>query len=234
MADANSQRRGWFSFRLRTLLIVFGIIAAPLGLIVNERHQSNYELRLANDLRLLGVREIAIDIPYGAVEPQQQSKSRNWWRRLEAATLGERIYCIWGQGSDCTDLSKFARLTRLQLLDLSRSSVSELAPLASVDTLEVVRLNDTDVRDVAPLAALNHLRVLSLFGTPVADVASLASLPSLEDLNLYYTQVDDVSPLVGVKSLKSLELNKSLVKREDVEAFQRIRPDCNTWRFVAN
>lgn len=56
--------RRWFRFRLRTLLLLIAIVAAPLAWIAKERGQSQRELQLATELEEEGFREVLLGGPY--------------------------------------------------------------------------------------------------------------------------------------------------------------------------
>ena len=117
-----------------------------------------------------------------------------------------RVLSLWD--TYVSDVSALASLTNLELLYLSGPDVdvSDVSALASLTNLKVLHLGCPDVSDVSALASLTNLEDLDLGGTAVSGVSALASLTNLEELDLYGTYVSDVSALAGLTNLKELDL----------------------------
>jgi hypothetical protein len=98
------------------------------------------------------------------------------------------------------------KLTSLQSLDLSSTSIEDFTPLKGLTTLQSLDLSTTKVADLAALKGLTALRSLNLGGTPVTDLAPLKGLTALQSLNLSGTKVADLAPLEGLTALQSLDL----------------------------
>ncbi len=109
------------------------------------------------------------------------------------------------------DLSAITRLSKLQVLDLSRSDVFELKPLAHLTALKTLALNHTAVRDLRPLARLTALKTLALNHTAVHDLRPLARLTALKTVELNHTKVRNLTPLRGLNRLYKLTLTNTLV-----------------------
>lgn len=152
-----SRRR--FQFGLRALLISIALFAMLLAWVAQERTQSQSEQRVAKQLEEQGFTFVQLGGPYET--PRAVGQPRGWWSELARRVLGERIVAIQGAPPDFSDLTPFAGLTNVFLLNL----------------------NDTQVRDLTPIAGFKNLQWLGLRNTPVTkeQLDSLRkSLPNCE------------------------------------------------------
>ena len=109
--------------------------------------------------------------------------------------------------SGLSDLSSLAGLADVEVLDLAGNRVDDLGPLAAMTGLQVLDLRDNAVVDLSPLGGLAHLRVLDLSGNAVSDISPLAGLPALRRLDLSGNRVADVRPLSQLRGLEVLLLD---------------------------
>ena len=139
----------------------------------------------------------------------------------DVRALGEWSACtaLLLRGNAISDVSPFARMSRLGFLDLSHNEVSDVTPLAGTD-LWGLELDFNPIRDISPLAELESLTWLSLEGTGIVDVRPLSSLTGLTYLDLSGNGVTDVSALAGLRSLTDLHLAGNLVS--DIEPLSRL------------
>ena len=130
----------------------------------------------------------------------------------DVRALGEWSACtaLLLRGNAISDVSPFARMSRLGFLDLSHNEVSDVTPLASTD-LWGLELDFNPIRDISVLAELESLTWLSLEGTGIVDVGPLSSLTGLTYLDLGGNGIADVSALAGLRSLTDLQLAGNLV-----------------------
>jgi internalin A len=98
------------------------------------------------------------------------------------------------------DLTAVAGLKKLELLDVSRSPVSDLTPLKGLN-LTTLNLYGTQVSDLSPLKGMK-LTWMTCSGSKVSDVSPLNGMP-LKELNLTATKVSDAS-LAQLKDCKDL------------------------------
>lgn len=248
MAVPSSPRRRWFHYRLRTLLILMALIAAPLAWVASGRRQSRYELQLADELQRRDFILVTTGGPYDEMERMAAGIPQGWWRDLARSALGERVLAIQVAQREFDDATPLARLTSLRRLDLSSTQVESVDALAGLKQLTYLSLRSTQVQDlkplaglkklqwldagftpvanVTPLAKLSRLESLSLDSTKVTDVTPLASLLKLQTLNLRATQLTEISALAYIPELKTLELNLSKVSSGQVDALQSTLPNC--------
>ena len=74
--------------------------------------------------------------------------------------------------------------TKVDVLDLSASGLSDVPSLAGLGDVEVLDLGGNRVDDLWPLTAMAGLEILDLRDNAVGDVSPLASLPHLRVLDL--------------------------------------------------
>ncbi|HEY2841389.1 MAG TPA: hypothetical protein VGJ26_19685 [Pirellulales bacterium] len=163
-------RRGWFRFSLRTLLALVTGAAIALALVANQRHQSQYEERVAVELREQGFQIVRSAGPYDQWELGYfTNQPQNWWRIQARKLLGDRVWRACGPPHSFDDLTPLAGLTHLQWLDLDGTSVKDLTPLAKMKSLEWLWLSRTQVSDLSPLVRLKNLKSLDVWGAPVSQ-----------------------------------------------------------------
>ena len=101
--------------------------------------------------------------------------------------------------------------TKVEVLDLSASGLSDVSPLAGLQDVEVLDLGGNRIDDLGPLGALPGLTVLDLRANDVGDLSPLASLPHLRVLDLSDNAVSDLTPLAGLAALRRLDLSGNRV-----------------------
>ena len=186
-------RHRWyrFAFRLRTLIVLFTLIAVLTAWIANERRQSRTERAISEQLRKEGFGAVDFAGPYDSLETIYSRKRQGWWRDFARQILGERVVEIRMASTNVDDLAPVAALSNLQKLDIGLTHLNDLSPLAHLTTLGEIFLDETQVTDLSPLAGLTNLKCLDVRVTPVSDISPLRSLTNLESLDLRNTQITD-------------------------------------------
>ncbi|CAL5978310.1 leucine-rich_repeat domain-containing protein [Hexamita inflata] len=129
------------------------------------------------------------------------------------------------------DISKFARLTELDLSYNKKTGISHLQTLAHLKKLCLCGMGLKDISalshmteleelslkfnkgvNIAPLHQLVHLRNLNLYEAQLADIEVLKQLRNIQTLDLSYNPDIDLSPLLGLKLLTSLTLFGNNIK----------------------
>lgn len=166
-------------------------------------------------------------IPLGFGEAYEEALSLIMSTPVSAASIWIRVPGLRVIPAEIT------RLTNLETLNLSGTSVSSLAPISDMDSLEgldisgthVFRLNDlaglfrlkslrldnTRVRDLAPISRLTALRQIYLSNTPVESISAVSGLTKLEIFHLDGTNVSDVSNLHRHYDLRELNIRETPV-----------------------
>jgi internalin A len=119
------------------------------------------------------------------------------------------------------DLSVLSGLSKLNVLALARTAVSDLDGLRQLRRLEELSLSSTRARDGQPLRHLSSLRSLDLSATEVTDLSWLRNLREMEIIYLTDCRVDDLQPLEKLAKLTRLRLDGTLV--DDARQLARLR-----------
>ena len=110
-----------------------------------------------------------------------------------------------------SEITLFKDFTKLKILDLSNSQVSDISPLSFIKGLQELGLDGTQVNNIRPLSCLIDLQILYFSGTQVRDISSLSSLKKLYELGFSNAAVDDITPLSCLKNLRELGLSKTQI-----------------------
>ena len=227
MIESIKPKRRWFRFSLRTLLILIAVVAGPLAWVAKERHQSQREQEIADQLRKLGF-EVRFKGPYDSgFRPGGPPQSG--WRNIARQVIGERIVFLQSSSHDFEDLTPLANLSRLQQLGLDDTNVSDLTPLARLRSLQEIALSRTKVTDLSPLAGLTELTFLKACYIPVSDVSPLKGLKKMEWVSIRGTKVTDISPLAGLLALKKVDVAEMSMSYEQVTKLEEALPNCRIY-----
>ena len=105
-----------------------------------------------------------------------------------------------------SSVSGLESATNLRDLGLFANNVSDVSPLAGLTNLKDLNLASNNISDVSPLRGLTNLTNLVLGNNNISDVSPLTGLTNLKELYLYGNNISDVSPLRGLTNLKDLYL----------------------------
>ncbi len=207
-------KRRWFQLRLRTLLVLVTLAAAPLtwaGWEVDQRRRE--KLAFAWVEKVGGVGGGNFDL-----------SKRGWWERTKDTLFGTNVYheFVMLNDTNVDDITPLANLKNIEVIYLGRTFVSDLTPLAKLPHLRHLYCGETPLSDLSPLSEMRSLRYLYLPCTPVSDLSPLAKLDKLEKLELDETEVKDLSPLTDLKHLTSLTLRGTTINEDQIDAFQKI------------
>jgi serine/threonine protein kinase/Leucine-rich repeat (LRR) protein len=108
--------------------------------------------------------------------------------------------------------------------DIKQTATEDILGLESMPTLEVLWLSRTSVTDVRHLASAKALKQLRLSGTKVTTEGTmgLESIPTLESLRQRHTSVTDVRHLASAKALKHLDLGNTKVTTKGTKGLESI------------
>src|SRR5579863_10202776 len=105
MSEAPLTSRRWFSFSLRSLLILVTLAAIGLGWVAYERNQSQREMQIAEQIKATGA---TVEFS-GRFDPSYPWVEGSWWRRALSPLCGRRIHFLHGAGNrPLNDLSLLA------------------------------------------------------------------------------------------------------------------------------
>lgn len=110
---------------------------------------------------------------------------------------------------EAINLYPIAKLSSLQVVELSCLGVQDLSALSNISSLTDLSLPGNQITDISTLTGLTSLVSLSLIDNAVSDLAPLSTLTSLETLSLGGNQVSDASPLATLDQLRFLSLTRN-------------------------
>jgi Leucine-rich repeat (LRR) protein len=144
-----------------------------------------------------------------------------------------RQYCttlkrveFFREGITSEDLISLQRITNLNELSIVSGGVSDITPLADLTNLQALWLVFNEITDITPISKLINLNRLFLQYNQITDITPLAELFDLMELSIFDNQITDFSPLSQLKSLRHLWLDFNPDNKEQVEALQKVLPNC--------
>jgi len=136
--------RGWFRFRLRTLLVVVTLLSAPLGWIGLELDQRRREKAVIAWVEEMGGAVYFYSLDFNTdLSSLLQEDERSWWEKKKDEWFGERVQKVGLVGPQESDLSPLVELTNLEILHLSGKQVSDRSRLAELKILRTLWLEST-------------------------------------------------------------------------------------------
>lgn len=137
--------------------------------------------------------------------------------------------------SNISQIGFLARMERLRSLDLKGNKVTDLELIFTLKNLEMLSLEYQGpdyITNIAPLGELIKLRVLNLQGNKISDISALSNLVNLTYLNFTDNRVSDLSPLKDLKNLTainfSINMVSSLEPLKDMPVLNSIDADNNS------
>ena len=105
-----------------------------------------------------------------------------------------------------SSVSALANLTKLRILHLNSSNISDISALADLTALELLEVSDNDITDLTTLSSLTALTTLNIARNQVSDLTALGNLTNLEILQLAGNNVTNISALDALTALTELDL----------------------------
>jgi len=112
-------------------------------------------------------------------------------------------------------LQPLRKLTGLEHLDASGTSVSEIMPLKDLLNLQSLKLASCPIIDLSPLQGLQNLEDLDISHTKVVSILPLRNLRNLRHLNAGNSAFESLQPLLGLSRLELFYAENTT----DIDAF---------------
>jgi len=150
--------------------------------------------------------------------------NRSWWISLNNSW--RKIFMDQLQIGENPSKEALARISTIDSINLSgNSKINSLEPLKKLTELEYINASKTTVDDIQPLAKLRQLKYLDVSFTGVYDLQPLHTTKSLEELHADSTQIVDLSPLNFIDNLKRIYANNTPVSWKEVNTLIDKNPD---------
>jgi hypothetical protein len=142
----------------------------------------------------------------------QTFENTSWWKGLSNAWQDVFIAALGVKGApDKLQLQQIANIDSLGFSE--NTSISDLTPVQKLSRLEKLTFTGTTVNSLAPLNAMNTLESLHCGKNPITDLTPIAGLPKLKDLDFSNSQVEELMPIQSMSQLESLKFSGTPVKR---------------------
>jgi Leucine-rich repeat (LRR) protein len=109
------------------------------------------------------------------------------------------------------NLEPLARLTNLQKLNISATSVSDLTPIRNLTELQEVDASRSAITDIAVLKYASKIINLNIEGTTVSDLSVVKKMPGLQVLNARGTKVNDLTSIADLTGLTHVDVSRTPV-----------------------
>ena len=100
-------------------------------------------------------------------------------------------------------------------------TIDDLSIFAMMPNLEILELEGQQITDITPLLSLKNLRELSLDCNPISSLEGIGALENLEELILSCTDISDISPAFNCPNLRHLQIDNTYVS--NLEGIQKLQ-----------
>ena len=141
---------------------------------------------------------------------------KSWWVTLTPAW--QKIFISTAKISTNPGKEELAKLTKIDSINVSNTSITDLEPLARLRQLRKIILANTSVSDLAPLQSFMDVTYLDISTTQVGDISVINQFKKLTALRASNTQIKSLNPELLLPKLEVLYadntgLNDDMVKR---------------------
>ncbi len=116
--------------------------------------------------------------------------------------------------SNISEIGFLAKMQKLRSLDLKGNKVTNLEFIYTLQNLEVLSLEYQGpdyINDITYLGTLYKLRVLSLQGNKITNILALSNLKNLTYLNISDNRISDLTPLQELENITAINFNINMI-----------------------
>lgn len=110
------------------------------------------------------------------------------------------------------NIEPLTRLTNLQRLNISGTSISDLAPIRNLTELTAIDASHTNVADISFLKYASKITHLNVERTPIADISVVKKMPALQVLDVSGTKATDFTPLTDLTALMYVDVSETALQ----------------------
>lgn len=124
------------------------------------------------------------------------------------------------------NIEPLSRLTNLQKLNISGTTISDLAPIRNLTELQEVDASRSAVADVSVLKYASKITRLNIERTSISDISVVKKMTTLQQLDVSGTKASDFTPLTDLTSLVNVDVSgtmlQSLIPFQNLTAIQTL------------
>jgi hypothetical protein len=222
-------------FSLATLLLLVAVIAVPCGWLAREAELARQQRAFVARIEAHGERRIYYHGYAPGIFPDfADPRFMEWLTAVFGDDMFAELAEVWADQVTDLDFTVIARLKKLHVLDLRKTSVTDadLAQLRGLTQLRWLYLDETGITDagLVHLQELPQLDRLYIESTGVTDsgLALLSQCKRLERLHLDGTAVSDegLIHLTKVPRLNAVRLYNTQVTEAGLDSLKEALPNC--------
>lgn len=107
------------------------------------------------------------------------------------------------------NIKPLSALSKLKILDISDTKISDLNPLRYSLRLEQLIASNSNISEVSVFEYFENLKTLDLSHSPVVNIAPIGKLKNLQNLNLVATDVIIFDGLKDLSTLRKLDISNT-------------------------
>lgn len=108
-------------------------------------------------------------------------------------------------------------------LSFKDKPLMSIAGLSNFTKLEVLDLQGTQVSDLCPLTNLKKLRFINISSNPLSDLSPLSDMPNLLHLDIWNTKVYNLAPLVKNSSISWLRMRDGTIETGESDVAHAVK-----------
>ncbi|RFU61292.1 leucine-rich repeat domain-containing protein [Peribacillus glennii] len=99
------------------------------------------------------------------------------------------------------DMRPVSKLSKLQVLSMSESNITEINFVRNLKNLQHLELADNKVKDISAISKLSNIRYLDISKNEIGNITPLKNLNKLETLQMDSNYIINLAPLMNLKRL---------------------------------
>jgi Leucine-rich repeat (LRR) protein len=129
-------------------------------------------------------------------------------------------------GTSVNSLEPLDKMITLQSLHCGKNPITDLTPIAGLPKLTHLDFSNSQVEELMPIQNMTQIENLKFSGTPVKRLKYLVNMKNLKVLELYNTKVSGLDELDNMRNLESLKIFNTKISAKKVEKFKLTHPKC--------